>query len=415
MEEGKSYEISKQQVQEAYKRVKANQGAPGIDGIGFKEFEKDLKNNLYKIWNRMSSGSYMPKAVKGVEIPKKNGKIRLLGIPTIADRVAQMVVRMNFEPQVEPIFYENSYGYRPNRSAIEAIGVTRERSWKMPWLIEFDIKGLFDNIDHELMMRAVRKHTENKWIILYIERILKAPMQMPDGTLKERTAGTPQGGIISPVLANLYMHYAFDHWISKQRPWNPWVRYADDGIVHCRTKIEAEHLLKEMARRMQTCKLEIHPEKTKIVYCRSDKYNSRRHENEAFTFLGYTFRRRYMRNRKGEYFNGFSPAVSQEAGQELRDKIREIRLQNKTCTIEELADLINPIIRGWYNYFSKYTPSEAKRILNYINISLARWVKTKYKTMKRSTLRAMKFLKRISLNTPNFFYHWQIGLLPAIG
>ena len=233
MQEGKSFQISKHQVLQAYKCVKANKGAGGIDGINFEEYEKDLKNNLYKLWNRMSSGSYFPKPVKGVEIPKKNGKMRLLGIPTIEDRIAQMVVRLTFEPIVEPLFYDNSFGYRPNRSAIDAVGITRERCWKMPWLIEFDIVGLFDNIDHTMMMKAVMWHTDEKWVILYIKRFLRTPIVMNDGELKERSSGTPQGGVISPVLANLFMHYAFDTWISRKYPQNPWVRYADDGVIHC--------------------------------------------------------------------------------------------------------------------------------------------------------------------------------------
>lgn len=236
MKEGKSFEISQHQVLEAYKRVKANKGAGGINGVDFTEFDKDVKNNLYKLWNRMSSGSYFPSAVRGVEIPKKNGKKRLLGIPTISDRIAQMVVRMSFEPLVEPIFCVGSYRYRPNCSAIDAVGVTRERCWKIPWLIEFDIKGLFDNIDHELMMKAVHKHTNNKWVILYIERFLKAPILMPDGTQKERISGTPQDGVISPVLANLFMHYVFDRWMEIQHPLNPWARYADDAVIHVKLK-----------------------------------------------------------------------------------------------------------------------------------------------------------------------------------
>lgn len=362
----------------------------------------------------MSSGSYFPDAVKGVEIPKKNGKTRLLGVPTIADRVAQMVVRMNFEPLVEPIFHEDSFGYRPNRSATDAIGVTRQRCWKMPWLIEFDIKGLFDYIDHELMMKAVRWHTDNKWMILYIERFLKAPIVMPNGAVLERTSGTPQGGVISPVLANLYMHYAFDHWMVKNKPRNPWARYADDGVVHCWTKTEAEQLLEELKRRMKSCHLEIHPDKTRIVYCRSDK-NQGWHEHEEFTFLGYTFRTRYVQNKQGEFFNGFTPAVSKFSGQELRDSIRNIRMQNKSVSVEKLAELINPVVRGWYNYFSKYASGVAKRILTYINLTLARWVKSKYKSMKGSTLKAMRLLKRIAVSNQNLFYHWQIGLLPAIG
>jgi RNA-directed DNA polymerase len=414
MKEGKSYEISKHQVFEAYKRVKANRGAPGVDGMDFTAFEKNLKNNLYKIWNRMSSGSYMPAAVKGVEIPKKNGKMRLLGVPTIMDRVAQMVVRLNFEPLVEPVFCEDSYGYRPSRSATDAIGVTRQRCWKMPWLIEFDIIGLFDNIDHELMMKAVRKHTENKWIILYIERFLCAPIVMPNGVVQERTSGTPQGGVISPVLANLYMHYAFDQWMERQKPRNPWARYADDGVIHCWKKAEAEQLLEELKSRMKTCKLEIHPDKTRIVYCRSDRYQGG-HEYEDFTFLGYTFRKRYMRNKQEEFFNGFSPAASKSAGQVLRERIRNIRTCNKSVSIEELAKLVNPVIRGWFNYFSKFAAGSAKRILTYVNLTIARWTKSKYKSMKGSTLKAMRFLKRIAKCNPNLFYHWQIGLLPAIG
>lgn len=333
MKEGKSFEISKHQVLDAYKCVKANQGAGGIDGVDFTEFEKDLKNNLYKLWNRLSSGSYFPTAVKGVEIPKKDGKKRLLGIPTITDRVAQMVVRMKFEPLVEPIFCDNSYGYRPNRSATDAIGVTRERCWKMAWVIEFDIKGLFDNIDHELMMKAVHKHTDNKWVILYIERFLKAPIRMPDGTIRQRNSGTPQGGVISPVLANLFMHYAFDIWMRRNHPNSPWVRYADDGLVHCHSRDEAQQILEKLEERLLSCKLEMHPEKTRIVYCRSDRFPER-YEHESFDFLGYTFRRRLAKSKHGNLFNSFTPAVSKNAGQRFRDRIREIKKRNIIATLE---------------------------------------------------------------------------------
>lgn len=414
MKEGKPFEISKHQVLEAYKRVKANRGAGGIDGVGFTEFEKDLKNNLYKIWNRLSSGSYYPVAVRGVEIPKKNGKKRLLGIPTIADRVAQMVVRMNFEPLVEPIFCNDSYGYRPNRSAIDAVGVTRRRCWKMPWVIEFDIKGLFDNIDHELLMKAVHKHTDSKWVILYIQRFLKASIVMPDGTIRERNSGTPQGGVISPVLANLFMHYAFDRWMERKYPQNPWVRYADDGVIHCRTEEESKALQEKLKERMIACRLELHPEKTCIVYCRSD-VNSERHKHESFDFLGYTFCRRIVRSRKGNFFNGFTPAVSKVAGQHLRDRIREIRKNHKIYSLKELAQRMNPIIRGWSNYFLKFSEGEAKKILNYINLTLIQCIRFKYKSVKRSYLKAHRLLIRIAKEQPNLFYHWQIGLRPAVG
>ena len=413
MKEGKSFEISQHQVLEAYKRVKANQGAGGIDGVDFTEYEKDLKNKLYKLWNRMSSGSYFPTAVRGVEIPKKDGKKRLLGIPTIQDRVAQMVVRTDLEPLVEPIFCEDSYGYRPNRSAIDAVGITRKRCWEMAWLIEYDIKGLFDNIDHELMMKAVRKHTESKWVNLYIERFLKAPIVMPDGSVKERNSGTPQGGVISPVLANLFMHYAIDRWMEKQYPQNPWTRYADDGIIHCQTKEEAEQLLEALKNRMKECKLEIHPEKTRIVYCRSDK-NSKRHEHESFDFLGYTFRRRFVKSKNGKFFNTFSPAASKKAGQSLRDKIRDIRKKNRQMSLEELAEVMNPIIRGWANYYTEFCASQARKILDYVNLTLIMHSRFKYKKL-RSKAKAYKYLVRKAKAQPNLFYHWKMGIRPTIG
>jgi RNA-directed DNA polymerase len=414
MKEGKSFEISKHQVKEAYRRVKTNHGAGGIDGIDFTEFEKDLKGNLYKLWNRMSSGSYFPKAVRGVEIPKKNGKKRLLGIPTIMDRVAQMVVRMSFEPLIEPIFCSDSYGYRPNCSAIDALGVTRERCWKMAWIIEFDIKGLFDNIDHELLMKTVRKHTNCKWVILYIERFLKTSIMMPDASIQERNAGTPQGGVISPILANLFMHYAFDRWMEKQYPLNPWARYADDGVIHCRAKEDAESILESLKNRMLSCKLEIHPEKSRIAYCRSDQ-NIERHEHESFDFLGYTFRKRLVRSKNGNLFNSFTPAVSKDAAQHLRDSIRDILKNNKILSLKGLAEIINPKIRGWYNYFSRFCASEARKVLKYLNYALIIQIRFKYKKLKRSKARAYRYLIQMSKIQSNLFYHWQIGVHQAIG
>ncbi len=414
MKEGQSYEISQYQVLDAYKRVKANKGASGIDGVTFSDYEKELKNNLYKLWNRMSSGCYFPMAVKGIEIPKRNGKKRLLGVPAISDRVAQMVVRMNFEPLVEAIFCEDSYGYRPNKSALDAVRVTRERCWRMPWVLEFDIKGLFDNIDHDRMMQVVRKHTDSKWMILYIERFLKADMVLPDGTFNKRTSGTPQGGVISPVLANLYMHYAFDRWMVTQNPDNPWARYADDAVVHCRTRQEAENLLTRLKKRLETCKLEIHPDKTKIVYCRSDN-NKERHEFESFDFLGYTFRCRITKTKAGKFFNAFTPAVSKTAALEFREKMRKCRHRGKIMTLDELARLMNPVIRGWANYFTKFCPSEArKKALDYVNNLLVRWAKRRYKRLSSSNGKAFRWLVEVAKARPDLFYHWQMGIRPTM-
>jgi len=335
MDKTKSFKISKQVVWKAYQRVKANKGAAGIDKESIIDFEQNLKDNLYKLWNRMSSGSYLPPPVKAVEIPKKNGGLRVLGIPTVADRIAQMTVKMYFEPMVEPYFYPDSYGYRPGKSALEAIRVTRRRCWRYHWILEYDIKGLFDNIDHELLMRAVRKHTDCKWIILYIERWLKAPFKDKDGLI-ERKAGTPQGGVISPVLANLFLHYVFDKWIKTNFSQNPWARYADDGIVHTKTKVEAENLLEKLEQRFKTCKLELHPDKTRIVYCKDDDRRGNYPEIK-FDFLGYTFRPRRSKNRYGKNFINFTPAVSNKSCKAMRQVIRGWRIHLKPD--KELIDI----------------------------------------------------------------------------
>ena len=317
MDETKPFSISKHVVWDAYKLIKANRGAAGIDEESIAEFEKDLKDNLYKLWNRMSSGSYFPSPVKAVEIPKKNGGKRTLGIPTVTDRIAQMVAKMYFEPEVEPQFLKDSYGYRPGKSAIDAVGVTRQRCWQYDWLLEFDIKGLFDNISHDLLLRAVQKHTKAKWIILYIERWLKAPFQTGDGRIIERKSGTPQGGVISPVLSNLFLHYMFDKWMQRNRPQNPWARYADDGVAHCRSLAEAEELLKQLKERFAECGLELHPDKTRIVYCKDDDRREDYPETK-FDFLGYTFRPRRSKNRNGKLFINFTPAVSRKACKAMR-------------------------------------------------------------------------------------------------
>ena len=412
MGEGKPYEISKYLFMEAFKLVKANQGAPGVAEESIREYEMNLKDNLYKLWNRMSSGSYFPKPVKGVEIPKRNGGIRLLGIPTVEDRIAQMVGKLHFEPIVERIFHKDSYGYRPGKSAVDAIGATRQRCWKYDWVIEFDIKKLFDNIDHELLMRAIRKHTSCKWFILYVERWLKAPFQMPDGTIVARTAGTPQGGVISPVLANLFLHYAFDRWMADENPQNPWERYADDGVIHCKTKEEAETLLERLKERMLACKLEIHPEKTRIVYCK-DGNRRKEHNNTSFIFLGYEFRPRVCKNsKKGQYFIGFTPAVSPQARKSFRESIRDIRRQGTGMTLDEVAQKMNPVTRGWANYYGYFCPSLMKQELSKVNLALVRWTMRTHKGLRHKAAKARDWLGICAQTRPSSLLigKWELNL-----
>ena len=336
-----------------------------------------------------------------------------MGIPTIEDRVAQMVLRNRLEPHIEPIFYKDSYGYRPNKSALDAVGTARERCYKMKWVIEFDIVGLFDNINHEYLMKFVKHHLKEKWVSLYIERCLKAPIVMPDGTVEERGKGTPQGGVISPLLSGLYMHYAFDRWITREFPMCKWERYADDGIIHCVSKKQAEYVLDMLKKRMQMCGLEIHPEKSKIVYCQrnNEKIDG---EDTSFTFLGYCFRPRLTKSRNGQYFMGFTPAVSAESAAAFREKIR-LEIQNSNTTdIIALSKSLNPIICGWYNYFGKYCSSEAfRKGINYVNLKLVRWLERTRKSVRRSLTKAQHLLHRIAMSNQEMFYHWKVGYMPV--
>lgn len=415
MSKAKSYKISKDLVLESWKRVKANKGSFGIDEESISEFGEDYKNNLYKIWNRMSSGSYFPPPVKTVEIPKKSGGKRVLGIPTVSDRVAQMVVKLYFEPLVEPYFHKDSYGYRVGKSAIEAIGVTRKRCWKYDWVLEFDIKGLFDNIDHDLLMKAVRHHTNSEWMLLYIERWLKAPFKRQDGSIEIRTKGTPQGGVVSPLLANLFLHYVFDKWMETNHPRNPFSRYADDGVVHCKTEAEAQSLMKALSARFMDCSLELHPKKTSIVYCKDDD-RVQDYPNTSFDFLSFTFRPRRSKNRFGKFFVNFSPAVSNAAATAMRKKARKWKLHLRSDkSLEDLSHIFSPVIRGWINYYCSFYKSAMYPILRHLNRTLVRWATRKFKKLKGHTRRAEYFLGRIARKEPWLFPHWKMGLKPAIG
>ena len=393
---------------EAYKRVKANKGSAGCDYQSIKGFEKKLKDNLYKIWNRMSAGSYFPPPVLRVEIPKDGGKTRQLGIPTIADRIAQMVVKIHLEPDLEEVFHPDSFGYRPHKSAIQAVDLARKRCWQYDWVIDLDIKGFFDNIDHHLMMLAVKKHTQEKWILLYIERWLKAPVLMPDGSKKERDLGTPQGGVISPLLANLFLHYAFDVWLRHHHPRNLFERYADDAIVHCQSEKEAIELKQALEDRMRECKLELHPDKTKIVYCRDDRRKNQKKEVQ-FDFLGFTFRMRSARNRKsGKLFNSFCPAISLKALRKIRAEIKRWRVHRRSdLSIFEISLFFNSKIRGWIGYYSKFYQSALYNTFKQFNMILFHWANRKYKKLKGSKKKFFRWLKNLSTIYPCLFEHWK--------
>jgi len=417
MPKAKPFVISKELVWQAYKKVKSNRGAAGVDRQSLGDFEKDLENNLYKLWNRMSSGSYFPPAVRLVEIPKGNtGQTRPLGIPTVSDRIAQMVVKLVLEPQVEPHFDADSYGYRPGKSALDAVGVTRQRCWKKDWVIDLDIKGFFDNLDWELVMKAVRHHSEDTWVLLYIERWLRAPVQHADGRLEARTKGTPQGSVISPLLSNLFMHYAFDSWLRRSFPSVQFARYADDAVVHAASLSEAEMLLKSLRERLLECGLELHPEKTKIVYCR-DEDRVEEHEQTSFEFLGYTFRGRMAKNRRGKLYFSFLPAISLKASKRIRSTIREWQLSRRfqQWSLDRIADYVNRFVRGWLNYYGRFYRSAFMRVLWSLSYQLVNWCRRKYCNLRQHRRQAIAWLRGISLRQPRLFVHWEFGLFPMVG
>ena len=403
---GKPFEISRWEVWEAYRQVKANQGAPGGDEVTLEEFEADLKNNLYRIWNRMSSGSYFPPPVKAVEIPKPHGEgTRVLGVPTVADRIAQTVVARRLEAKVEPIFHPDSYGYRPNRSALDAVAVCRQRCWKSDWIVDLDIQKFFDSVPWQLVVKAVAVHCSDPWVLLYVQRWLAAPLQLPDGSLRQRDRGTPQGSAISPVLANLFLHYAFDAWMAREHPAVRFERYADDAIVHCDSEAQAKRLAAAIADRLAEVGLQLHPTKTRIVYCKDGKRRLD-HEHTSFTFLGFTFRARGARGKNGRNFTGFLPAVSKDALNKMSREIRRWRLHLLTGhTLTDLAREINPIVRGWLQYYGAFYRSALHPLLRRINAYLVRWLQRKYRRL-RTSKKALACWQRITNQQPRLFAHW---------
>ena len=404
----KSFAIPKLLVWEAWRQVKANKGAPGVDEQDLDAFEKDLENNLFKVWNRMSSGTWFPPPVRAVVIPKPHGDgVRMLGVPTIADRVAQTTVAKFLEPLVEPRFHPDSYGYRPDRSPHDALAACRERCWKYDWAIDLDVQKFFDEVPWDLIVKAVMAVTDCRWVLLYVKRWLEAPLQHPDGTLEQRTRGTPQGSAISPCLANLFMHYAFDAWMAREFPGCPFERFADDAIVHCTTLSQAEHVLARIAVRMSEVGLRLHPTKTRIVYCKDDNRRGQ-HEHTAFTFLGYAFRARgALSSRTGKPFVAFLPAISPQALKAKSDRLREMRIHRRTdLTLDDLAGWLNPIVGGWIGYYGRYNRSALLPLLWRVNYYLRRWAGKKYRRL-RSEARFVAWWNGLHKRQPDLFVHWR--------
>jgi len=403
----KPFDIPKQMVWEAYRRVAANKGAPGVDQQTVAEFESDLKDNLYKVWNRMSSGSYFPPPVKGVEIPKPHGGgVRLLGVPTVADRVAQTVVAMHLEERAEPRFHPDSYGYRPKKAAWEAVEACRQRCWKYDWVIDLDVQKFFDTVPWDLVVKAVEAVCDTPWVLLYVKRWLSAPLQLPDGTVVERDKGTPQGSAVSPILANLFMHYALDRWMARNYPGCPFERYADDAVVHCVSRQQAEAVLEAIAARMAEVGLRLHPDKTRIVYCK-DVLRRGDYEHTSFTFLGFTFRTRKARSKTGRYFVRFLPAMSTEALKAKGVELRSMRIHRRTdLFLDDLARWMNPIVAGWMNYYGRFYRSKMTPLLQRVNAYLRRWAGMKYRKL-RTLKRFKRWWTRLIDRQPRLLAQWR--------
>ena len=397
--ETKSQPITKVMVWQAFKEVRANKGSGGIDKMSWEYLEENKKTELYKLWNRLTSGSYYPNAVKQVGIPKKDGGVRKLGIPTLLDRVAQQVVKLHLERIVEPLFHNSSFGYRPNRNCHQAVKQANENSFNHDFAIDLDIKGFFDNIDHELLMKAVQHYCGDKWVLMYIERWLKAGVVQQDGSFAPTLSGTPQGGVISPLLANLFLHVVFDKWMEKHHPEKPFERYADDIIVHCKTEKQALYLLHLIKKRMESCKLCLHPEKSKIVNLRG--FSEKKYP-KGFDFLGFTIRPSSFKF-KDKVKTIPSIFVSQKSKNSLMEKFRNLNIHKRRTTLEEIAKMMNPILRGIINYYHKFRKSDLQNVWRQLNERLLKWVKWEKGLYKKASVR---YLKTKHKGKPNLFLHW---------
>lgn len=405
---GKTVPIEYEQVVKAYQKVRQGGKATGIDHESWEAFDKKLEDNLFVIWNRMTSGSYHPQAVREVEIPKRDGKMRRLGIPTLRDRIAQQVVKEYMEKRLEPLFHENSYGYRPLKSSHQAIAQVRENCFKMNWVIDLDISKFFDEIDHELMLKAVSHVMEEKWVIMYVNRWLRMPIQKSDGSIEEREGkGTPQGGVISPLLANLFLHYTLDKWLAMHYPKIRFVRYADDIIIHCNSKEEAETVLDAVSRRLSEVKLRTNLEKTRIAYCK-DFMRKEKQEQVKFEFLGFSYQPRARKSRKtGKLFTAFAPEISQASMKRIREVIKGMtQRRSHRLELSDIAKALNPKLRGWINYYGIYSINSLRNTLLIVDNRLIKWLCSKHKLSRGQAVIKLGMIKKLN---PKLFYHWEKG------
>lgn len=411
-EKAKSLPISKQQVWEAYKKVKSNKGSWGVDKVSIEQFDTNLENNLYKLWNRLALGSYFPPAVKEVEIPKANGKKRQLGIPTVSDRIGHQVIKDMIEPRLEREFHESSYGYRPQRSAHQALRVVENNTRKYDWVIDLDITKFFDTVNHEKLMLALDRHIEENWIKVYIKRWLEAPVLKSNGELEEKQGkGTPQGGVISPLLANLYLHYRFDTWMDKNFPSIEFVRYADDMIILCRTEKQALYVLSRIEKRLRACDLSSNPEKTEIVYC---KYYRRKQKGHtvSFDFLGFNFLAQTKASKTGGVFLGYGCRVSKKNRKRMTQTLKDLKfVRNIEITLQDIANALNPKIRGWMGYYETFKEGSLKKVFRKLKQRLVKWAINKYKRFKGDRKKGYKYILNIRKYYPYIFYHWKVSNL----
>jgi group II intron reverse transcriptase/maturase len=403
----KTVPIEYYDVAKAYQKVRKGGKAVGIDQQSWADFDKEPERNLYVIWNRLASGSYHPQPVREVEIPKKDGSKRKLGIPTLRDRIAQQVVKDYMEKRIDKLFHENSYGYRPLKSAHQAIEQVRQNTFGFDWVLDMDISKFFDEVDHDLTLKAVSHVMEEKWVLMYVDRWLKMPVQKQDGTVEPKQGkGTPQGGVISPLLANLYLHFAMDKWLSNHYPTVRFVRYADDVVIHCSTHQQAEQVKEALINRLAEVKLKVNESKTHIAYCK-DYRRKESHEKVKFEFLGFSYQPRARKSKRdGKNFMAFTAEISPTNKKRIIQTIRELGAwRDPRVEIQSIAAQLNAKLRGWINYYGLYSKRSLRIALVKVEERLVKWLKKKHKAGTRKARAKLKVIRR---ENPELFYHWKI-------